>query len=665
MASCAPTVVNFNDLSSGADSWLWDFGDGGTSVLQDPVHIYNQPGIYDITLSITDSIGCTDTLTMPDLVHITGSVAMFGVSATSGCSPWQVTFSDSSISAFSWLWNFGDGNSSTLQNPVHTYSSAGTYTVTLMTQDTSGCQSVWSGQTPVTILQPPVAEFSTADTLGCAPYNVQFASASLNAASYLWDFGDGITSSAAAPSHTYTQPGVYSVSLMVSSPDGCSDTIVYADLVKVGLTPQPSFVSPVTSGCPPLSIQFTNTTIDTVGGIVYSWNFGNGTSSQNAQPSVTYTLTGVYDVTLQAVNPLGCSAVVTMPAYIQVQNNAPLPPVQLRSASVLDTGAVEITWANLAVQNMQAYELYRLNSVSGNYDLIYTDVNPGNSNMNVNSVYVDSLLNTTDYSYTYVARAVNECGVATPMSSLASHSTVNVTATEQNGDVAVSWNSYGGCSVASYEVLRQEYLSGPFVAIATVPGSVTSFFDTTLYCSMQVAYLIRATSLCGLPYDAFSDTSVADVPGTIVSQPVDVVRSTVVEDDFVLTEWAPPVQMPQTVTGYEIYRSNDGGNFTLLDVVSAMQTSYEDRTVNVHEGNYFYRVKVVNICQLDAGMGSMGASIWLQTDIDADNISNLRWTKYEDWDTGVDYYVIERMDTMGMWRQVGTVPGSRTDYTDR
>jgi PKD repeat protein len=160
VVSCAPTVVNFTDASSGASSWNWDFGNGNHSVLEDPTHIYNVPGTYDVTLIVSDSAGCSDTLVYPQLVHITGSIADFEVQSTSGCSPWSVQFADSSISAFNWLWNFGDGNISTQQNPVHVYQTPGNYQVTLITQDTTGCTSVFTSPVPLQVQQPPVASFN-------------------------------------------------------------------------------------------------------------------------------------------------------------------------------------------------------------------------------------------------------------------------------------------------------------------------------------------------------------------------------------------------------------------------------------------------------------------------------------------------------------------------
>ncbi|HEX5003425.1 MAG TPA: PKD domain-containing protein [Bacteroidia bacterium] len=666
IVSCAPTVVNFSDQSTGAGNWNWDFGDGALSVLQHPVHIYNQPGNYDVSLIISDSIGCSDTLNIPEMVHITGSVAQFAVNAVSGCSPWQVSFQDSSISAFNWLWNFGDGTSSSSQNPVHVYTTPGSYVITLITHDTTGCQSVYSAPAPVQVLQPPVAAFTTPDTVGCAPFTVTFTNQSQFGINYIWDFGDNTTASQNVPVHTYNQPGIYTVSLIATNSNGCSDTVTYQQMIKVGSMPQPGFTSAVTQGCPPLYVQFNNNSSGTVAGTQYNWNFGNGSSSSAGLPFVTYSQPGVYDVTLTATNPYGCAASVTASSYIQVTNNAPLAPVQLRSVSVLDTGKVEITWAPLASPLLSAYELFRYNNYTAVYDLIYTDINPGNSTLNVNDTFVDSGLNTTEKSYTYVARAINTCGIATPMSALSSHSTVNVDATQHQGIVNVSWNGYGGCNVDSYDISRQDALSGSYVLLGTVDGNTLTYTDSTIYCDLLVAYRITANGLCGLPFNAYSDTVVVNAPGMLTSQPIEIVRSTVVDDNYILTEWGPPVLLPQTVTGYEIYRSDDGGtSYTLLDVVPAVQTSYADYEVDVHSQNYFYRVKVVNICELDAGLSNISTSIWLQTDIDDQNVSKLRWTRYEDWDSGVDYYVIERMDLFGNWKQIGTVPGNTTDYSDR
>jgi PKD repeat protein len=665
VASCAPTIVNFNDASNGATFWQWNFGDGNQSSIQDPVHIYNQPGIYDVTLIISDSIGCTDTLVSPGLVHITGSVANFAVSSTSGCSPWEVSFQDSSISAFTWIWNFGDGNISYQQNPVHIYNTPGNYVVTLMTQDTTGCQSVYSSPFALNVQLPPVSSFSFSDSAGCTPFSVQFTNSSTGGGNYLWDFGDGTISTDSVPSHVYTTPGNYYVSLINSTTGGCHDTTIASVPISVGNVPSPSFTVLNNTGCPPLNVQFNNTSTNVDSTTVYEWNLGNGIVSSMQEPFNTYFQPGIYNITLTATNNGACSQSITMNSLINVLDGTPLPPVELKSASVINNTSVELTWENLPALNLAAYKIYRYNRATSAYDLIYTENNPSNTSWNNTSAYTDTSLNTTAFSYTYIVQAVNECGNEPDLNLHIPHTTINVSSAIDNNVVEVTWTPYSGCSVGAYEIYRQDYLAGSFNLIATVDDNTFGFYDSTVYCGMISAYRIKATGLCGEGFEAFSDTTVIEAPGILLNQTVDILRSTVNDDSYVFVEWVPPVIAPQLVTNYELKRSTDNINFFHVATLNATDLSYSDYDTDVHHQNYYYRIVVNNICNLQTMPGLEGSSILLQGSVDQENRSNLRWTKYELWDEGVDYYVIEKLDINGNWNPIQVVNGDVLDYIDR
>jgi len=140
--SCAPLAVNFNDLStppSGVTSWSWNFGDGNTATTQNPTHIYAAPGSYSVTLTIASAV-CNDSETKNGYIIVPGvPVAAFVGSPVSGASPLVVKFTDQSTgSPTAWSWNFGDGSTSTVQNPSHQYATAGTYTVVLTVTNACG-----------------------------------------------------------------------------------------------------------------------------------------------------------------------------------------------------------------------------------------------------------------------------------------------------------------------------------------------------------------------------------------------------------------------------------------------------------------------------------------------------------------------------------------------
>jgi PKD repeat protein len=663
--SCAPTIVNFTDFSTGADQWNWDFGNTNHSVLPSPVHIYNTPGTYDVTLVVSDSVGCSDTLFLPELVHITGSIANFSVTGTSGCSPWDVQFSDSSISAFSWLWNFGDGNISSVQNPVHTFDTPGSYMVTLITQDTTGCQSVYSNPVPLNVQLPPQAAFNVTATTGCAPFQASINNTSTGGISYLWDFGNGTTSTTVNPSPVFNTPGVYFITLIAMNAQGCSDTLISETPIVVGTIPQPSFTINNNSGCSPWVAQFVNTSMSADSTTIYLWSFGDGTVSNQVAPIHIYNTPGIYTVTLTMTNNFVCSETYTLANSVIVTDGTPPPPVMLKSASVVDDVSIDVTWGNLPASGLQAYNLYRYNPSLTAFELIYTDVNPSNTSLNVTSNYVDGNVLTADQTYMYVVQAVNHCNAATPLSQLTPHTSINLKTQIANNIANLSWNFYDGCSVGHYNVYRQDDQQGVFNQIGVVDASMNSYLDTTVYCGMNAMYRICAVDLCGEGFTAWSDIEEITVPGILANQKVDMVRSTVMDDSYVFTEWAPPAISPQLLTSIELYRSTDNVNYTLIATLPPTETNYSDFDTKVHEQFYFYRVKVTNVCELETSQGLESSSILLIGGVDDENRSQLRWSPYKKWDTGVDYYVIEKLDEFGVWQTIRIVDGNVLEYLDR
>src|SRR5439155_24224497 len=140
-SGAAPLTVAFTDTSTGAPtSWSWSFGDGGTSTLQSPGHVYQSPGTYTVSLSVANAAG-SNTLTRSAYISASGPppTANFQGSPTTGPAPLSVAFTDTSTGApTGWSWSFGDGGTSTAQNPTHVYQSPGTYSVALTASNGGG-----------------------------------------------------------------------------------------------------------------------------------------------------------------------------------------------------------------------------------------------------------------------------------------------------------------------------------------------------------------------------------------------------------------------------------------------------------------------------------------------------------------------------------------------
>ncbi|RYF79782.1 MAG: PKD domain-containing protein, partial [Chitinophagaceae bacterium] len=176
--SCKPPLtVNFTNTSTGAVSYLWNFGDGNTSTQQSPSHTFSNYGNYTVTLIATNASGCSDTLALTDFVRVQRPVISFPSLPQRGCVPYATTF-NASINTLdnvtSYLWDFGDGNTSTQATPSHTYPNQGNYTVSLTVTTSTGCTETYTLNNAIVVGRVPVIDFTATPNPVCAYGIIQF-----------------------------------------------------------------------------------------------------------------------------------------------------------------------------------------------------------------------------------------------------------------------------------------------------------------------------------------------------------------------------------------------------------------------------------------------------------------------------------------------------------
>jgi PKD repeat protein len=245
-----PLTVRFTDASTGpVTAWHWTFGDGGTTVEQNPSHLFTKTGDYTVSLTVSNATGITDTFTWPGCVR--GMIrADFIGSPVSGPAPLAVQFTDTSVpDPATWRWDFGDGDTgnSSQRNPVHIFRNAGTYTVKLTASDTGGSDTaVKPGYITVQNLPAPVAGFTGTPVSGTAPLFVQFTDTSTGSPTvWSWDFGDGDTTNSTLqnPAHRYTKTGSFTVTLQSGNQGGTSTPFTRPGYITVSSSPTPLTIS--------------------------------------------------------------------------------------------------------------------------------------------------------------------------------------------------------------------------------------------------------------------------------------------------------------------------------------------------------------------------------------------------------------------------------------
>ena len=317
---CNPLAVEFNNLSTGAKDYLWNFDSGeGTSSETHPVVLFENPSstdtaVFNVSLLATSQYLCTDIFEQEIRVY-PRIRANFTFDYTSFCTPQEVTFYNTSAGGVNYYWDFGDGNFVLDNSPYVSFEYINEtpfeviYPVSLVIENASGCTDTLVRN--VTIFPQIQAGFNVT-TSGCHPLEVTFQNTSTGASTYMWDFGDGGSSQEATPSRIFTNESHYSnqyyqVKLLVESIHGCRDSII--EQIIVHPKPKADYSVSETYGCSPLPVSFAQKAL---GANFYSWDFGDGNEMNTSQNTVSHTFLNTEDEAMQfttrliASNYYGC-----------------------------------------------------------------------------------------------------------------------------------------------------------------------------------------------------------------------------------------------------------------------------------------------------------------------------------------------------------------------
>ena len=226
--------------SFGPKTFVWDYGDGSpkdtAGFTPARFHTYAAPGTYNVTLTVLDTSFCNAPVDTVKVVRLSPLVKALFSTPPLGCDPYTAVFTNNSLAGTDFLWEFGDGTTSTDVDPIHLYPGIGTYNVRLIARDTNTCNRVdTSAFFTIRIVNKPTAAFSWGPNPPQENVPVQFTNLSTDATRYLWYFGDGDSSTAVNPLHAYNSTGQFTVDLIAFNDAGCSDTAT--DIVSTIIVP--------------------------------------------------------------------------------------------------------------------------------------------------------------------------------------------------------------------------------------------------------------------------------------------------------------------------------------------------------------------------------------------------------------------------------------------
>ncbi len=428
-SSCPPLPVNFTSTSTGIDAsttYEWLFGDGSNSNVQNPFHIYNIPGFYDVTLIIHNQYGCDDTLVIDSMISITGPTATVSVTPTSGCNPLTVCFIGNSNTTTSYTWDFGDGNVVPFANDsiCYVYTIPGTFYPSLILDDGAGC--IYSFPIDSIVAGGPNVYWNPDIPFLCNSGTVTFNDSTFGISpitSWFWTFGDSTsglndTSILQNPSHFYDTIGVYIVTLFVNTQNGC--TGILSDTVNVFPPPVIGIIADDITPCLNSIVSFNYNATQTI--TTWHWNFGDPLSGSNdsssiSNPTHNFSSAGNFNVTLIASGIGSCADTTVININVLALPNpnvaantfvCPGSSTQLSSAN-----GVSYSWSpanyldNINISNPVSTPLANIT-----YTVTITDVN---GCINSDSVSV-SIFNAPVISATSLASDTTCSGVAIQLS---------------------------------------------------------------------------------------------------------------------------------------------------------------------------------------------------------------------------------------------------------
>jgi len=318
---CIPFRVDFSDTLRKGKTMYWDFGNGqrDTSFAPDfsTFTIYNAVGNYRVRVIAEDSASCNIRDTSYVIIKAGNNEANLDFRAVKDtpCTSLNYTFFNQSVPDFgsfgpqSFEWDFGDGSPPVISfNATHTFPAVGDYVVKLKLIDTLFCNSPAEKVLNLRV-NPLIKATFTTPALGCAPYLAQFTNTS-GTADVTWEFDDGTTSIVENPVKSYPVPGTYRVRLIARDPNTCNK-IDTSDYFSILVSPRPD-ARFTWAPNPPLRNTPTNFTNQTLGAVRYLWNFGDGGSSTEENPSYQYNATGSYRAELIAFNAQNCTDTFTL-----------------------------------------------------------------------------------------------------------------------------------------------------------------------------------------------------------------------------------------------------------------------------------------------------------------------------------------------------------------
>ncbi|MDB2317910.1 gliding motility-associated C-terminal domain-containing protein, partial [Flavobacteriales bacterium] len=640
--------------------------------------LYTEMGVYDVSLEVISKHGCVDFVGKEQLYDVKRPYPKFTFEERYGCDGTSIKIIDESEYSSDIILqyeNFNSGNKSIeVKNQDSTmYKLNETNEIEFFfpyseTKDLSYNYDVilnaMLGECPmnyvdsVTIYPNPVLDITASDLIGCPPFEVSFENNSSyfdeNLSNYLWHYGNGVIDEDFTTNYTYNKVGDYEVYHKTVSENGCSSDTILSDTIKVFPNPTASFDYVTSDLCFNASyVDFFDNSIFETDSIFTEWVFQSDTTSVPYREShrINFNSEEGYDVGLIVTDLRGCSDDTLQTINIEILDNKITPP-EIEYVTVNSSGVV-IYWKESSIDsNFETMEIYHRSSEDewSNIDSV----------KNITNNYFHNAVE----QYTvndYCLLQYDSCGIISDTSIV--HSTIFLeTQSTDYQTMDLSWTPYVGWEeVSRYDIFRSDDQLN-YKLVDEVPGDMTFYKDTNL-CNISYTHYVVAHHPNGV-YKSNSNISILKEPLFIdFTQPLDLVRTTVVNDQYLTTEWDE--FYTHEMTYYNIHRWDEYFGW-ISDYYSPVRDSlFVDPSANPKGRKYKYRASYADECGNEGPNSGIGANILLKG-VQFPEHYYLHWNAYEDWMEGVGNYTLQYYNSDdSSYVNLKTLSNSMLEYTDQ
>jgi len=663
-STCTPMYVDFFDKSTSLGQkivrWKWEFGDKSISYFRNPRHQYLNPGVYDIRLTVTDDIGCTETKFYPKYLVLRGPDGDFTISDLVGCTPHKTYFKEQANNPLAtMLWDYGDGVVDTGNSPTHIYTRPGIYIPSLIIREKPGCEYAVPQKDTIFIYENPKADFTGNGV--CVKDLITFNQDDKTVSDLItkrwWIFPDKtFTGNLSSVNHRFTDKKSTEIIHIAETENGCRDTVSRVLKLK-----EPTLN--ILGGKETLCLgnawfasaeAKADTTIRKMEWYINNAFYDTGIVLRFQPPKAN-----LYAITLRVEDEAGCWDTTTFPKRINVGDTVTPPVVPIRFVSVFDDGTHQINFNKLPSTDFSSYTI--LQDHGGVFSSIRSVANQSDTNQYIYGV--DAL----NRSYCYKLSVKNLCRYENRITTLATHCTVESKAKPLLNAAKINWSPYVGWPVYLYEIQRLNETTLSFDSIGSVPGNIFAFIDSNIICNQEHSYKIKAYHLDTQSHTtSFSDTCKAKpFYYNIVNPPV-FTRATVVNGIHVNLEWEEIYSNRNPIIKYAIDRKYLGsGYYHNRSNLGSQAYTYDNHKTEVNNHSYTYRMRSIDACDDTSEYTSIAKSILLKTHVNNDYQPVLNWTSYQKWPEGVQEYVVEKRIAGELFKEIGRTSSFDTTFKDK